>query len=72
MNIQVITHPNAKNPRVVEDKLGILHVYVSEPPLEGRANQAVIESLAKHFNVKKNQVFLVSGDKNKNKIFQIL
>lgn len=72
MKIQVVTHPNAKHPRIEQDLLGIFHVYVSAPPLEGKANQEVIASLAQHFKVKNNQVFLISGEKGKNKVFQIL
>lgn len=71
MNISVITHPNNKHPRIEEDLTGVLHVYVNAPPLEGRANQAVIEALALHFGVKKNAVTLLSGHKSKNKRFEI-
>ena len=71
MKITVIVHPNAKKPRVEKDMLDTLHVYVSEPPLEGRANRAVTASLADHLKVKKNQVFLISGAKSKNKTFEI-
>jgi uncharacterized protein (TIGR00251 family) len=71
MQVNIIAHPNAKKPRVEKDLLGTLHVYVSEPPLEGKANKAVVEALADHFKVKKNQVMLVSGEKSKNKVFEI-
>lgn len=71
MNISVITHPNNKRPRVEEDLTGMLHVYVNAPPLEGRANQAVIEALAEHFGVKKNAVTLLSGHTSKHKRFEI-
>lgn len=71
MNISVITHPNSKKPRIEEDLLGMLHVYVSAPPLEGKANMAVIESLAEHFGVKKSAVILLSGHTSKHKRFEI-
>lgn len=71
MKITVITHPNAKNPRVEEDLTGQLHVYVHEPPLEGRANMAAIEAIAKYFKVKKSAVTLLAGHKNKLKRFDI-
>lgn len=48
MKISVITHPNNKRPRVEEDLTGQLHVYVSAPPLEGKANAAVINALTDH------------------------
>ncbi len=71
MHISIIAHPNARRPRIEEDLLGVLHVYVNAPPLEGKANRAVIEALAEHFKVKKNAVILLSGEKSKNKRFEI-
>ncbi len=71
MKINVIAHPNSKRPRVEKDLLEILHVYVSEPPLERKANNAIREALAKYFNVKKSGVILISGEKSKNKLFEV-
>lgn len=72
MKIQIITHPNAKQPRIEKDLLDTLHVYVKQPPLEGKANKAVIEALAAYFKVKKNCVRIISGEKIKNKIVEII
>jgi uncharacterized protein (TIGR00251 family) len=72
MKISIIAHPNAKKPRIEKDLLGTLHAYVNEPPLEGKANKAIIEALAKYYKVNNNSVILVSGEKSKNKIFEIL
>ena len=72
MKISVIAHPNTKKPRVEKDLLGMIHVYVHEPPLEGNANKAVIEALADYFQMKKGNVILVSGEKSKNKVFEIV
>lgn len=72
MTIQVIAHPNAKKTKVEGDLLGTLHVYVTEPPIDGRANAAIINALAKHFAVNRSNVILTSGEKSKNKIFEII
>ncbi len=72
MKIQIITHPNSKNPRIEKDLLGTIHVYVNQPPLEGKANKAVIEALANYFKVKKRNILLLSGHKSKNKLFEII
>ncbi|OGG31307.1 hypothetical protein A3A63_01320 [Candidatus Gottesmanbacteria bacterium RIFCSPLOWO2_01_FULL_46_9] len=72
MKLTIVAHPNARKPRVEEDLLGTLHVYVNAPPLEGKANMAVIEALAMHFKVKKSQVTLLSGQKSKQKTIEIL
>lgn len=72
MKISVIVHPNSKRPRIEKDLLDTLHVYVSEPPLEGKANRATIKALADYFKVSKSQVNLISGAKSKNKIFEVI
>jgi uncharacterized protein (TIGR00251 family) len=72
MKITVIAHPNAKNPRIEKDLFQTLHVYVSAPPLEGKANKAVTEALAEYFQIKRSKVILISGDKSKSKVFEII
>jgi len=71
MKYSVIAHPNAKNPRIEKDLLDVLHVYVHEPPLEGKANHAVILALADYFHVRKRNVQLVTGATGKHKIVEI-
>ena len=72
MKVTVIVHPNAKKTRIEKDEIGILHVYVNQPPNEGKANKAVIESLAEYFQTKKGNIILLSGEKSKNKVFGII
>lgn len=71
MKVSVIAHPNAKHPRVEKDLLDTIHVFVKEPPLEGKANAAIPRALAEYFKVKKTDVQLISGAKSKNKIIEI-
>ena len=71
MLVKVIAHPNAKRPRIDKDLLGDLHVYVNAPALEGKANKAIIDSLANYFTVKKNKVVLIFGSKSKRKVFEV-
>lgn len=71
MKIEVIVHPNAKRQRIERDLLGTLHIYVNQPPLEGKANRATIEALAEYFKVSKANVKLISGFKSKHKLFSI-
>lgn len=71
MQISVTVHPNSKKPRIEEDLFNGLHVYVNQPPLEGRANLAVTQALTEYFKVKKYNITLLSGAKSKQKIFKI-
>ena len=72
MKIEIIAHPNSKRARIEKDLLGTLHVYVSAPPLEGKANRAIIEALGDYFGRSKSMVQLISGEKSKKKLFEII
>lgn len=72
MKISVIVHPNAKRERIEKDLLDNLHVYVNQPPLEGKANNATISALADYFKTNKSNIKLLSGAKSKYKLFEII
>jgi uncharacterized protein (TIGR00251 family) len=46
-----------------------LKIAVQAPPIEGRANQALIAFLAKTFDLPKSSVALVSGELSRSKVF---
>jgi len=71
VKISIIAHPNSKNPRVEKDLLKTIHVYVSAPPIEGKANREITDALAEYFKVKRSSVILMSGAKSQNKVFEI-
>lgn len=71
MQIEVVVHPNSKSPKIIRDITNTLHVYVSEPAKDFKANNATIKALAKHFNTSKSKVILEKGHKNKVKKFNI-
>ncbi len=72
MKITVRLHPNAKTQKINKNSRGVFHVYVVAQPIKGKANQEAIEMLAQYFEVSKSHVFLDSGVKSKNKVFQII
>lgn len=48
-----------------------IKVNITAPPLENRANEAIIKFLAKSLDVRKSQVQFESGDKSKQKRISI-
>ncbi len=67
-NVRVTTH--AKQNKVVDDN-GVLRVYTTIVPENGRANSAVIELLAKHFDVAKSRIRIIKGLTCRDKVFVI-
>lgn len=71
--VVVQVKPGSKKGDLVQPSLtGELLVYVREPAKEGKANKAVIELLAKYFEVPKTSVQLISGRTSRHKRFKII
>jgi len=69
--IQVKVIPNAKKAEVIEEK-DFYKVKVNAPAIEGKANKAVIKSLADYFKIKPKQISIIKGEKNSLKTIAIL
>lgn len=67
----IFAHVNSKKPRIEKDLFGSLHIYVKEPPLEGKANLAILKALAEHLKLPKSRIILVKGEKSKQKTFEV-
>lgn len=72
MKIFVKVKLRAKEARLVKVDDQHFEIAVKEPPVDGRANQAVVESLAEYFNCSKSQVRIISGHTSRQKLLEIL
>ena len=52
--------PHAKQNKVVDDN-GVLRVYTTVAPENGRANAAVIDLLSEYFDVPKSKIQIIKG-----------
>ena len=48
-----------------------LKVYLNSPAAQGRANKELIEVLGQYYKVKKRNIVIIRGQKQKNKVVQI-
>lgn len=71
MRIQVQVKPNARQPGIVKAADGRLTVKVKAPPVDGKANREVLESLAVYFGVSPSQVCLLRGATSQYKWVEI-
>jgi hypothetical protein len=58
--------PHSKQNKLIEEP-GRLKIYLTAPPVEGKANKALIEFLAEHFHVKKGKISIVKGMTSREK-----
>jgi uncharacterized protein YggU (UPF0235/DUF167 family) len=55
----------------IENETVIYKVSIREAPVAGQANTAIIRALATYFNIAPARVKLITGQTNKQKVFEI-
>lgn len=75
MQITVRVKPGSRKGPLVESSAGAdgaaLTVYVQQRAVDGQANSAVIDLLAKHFGVAKSRVEILRGHASRTKTVRI-
>lgn len=66
--LSVRVQPGAKRTALIGERGGALKIAVAAPPVEGKANAALIDFLKELFRVKKSQVELIQGEKSRVKV----
>lgn len=69
--LEVLVQPRASRTRVVGEHDGRLKVQLAAPPVEGEANQALIELLAGALGVRKVDVRIQRGDAGRRKTVRV-
>ncbi len=72
MNITLTIKPNSKKAPLIEPQEdGSLVVYIREIAADGKANEALIKLLAKHYDVAKSRITIVRGHTSRHKVVAI-
>lgn len=72
MIIKIRVLPRSSRNEVVGEMAdGTLKVKLTAPPVDGKANEALVELLAEHFDISKSKIKIVRGLTSKNKVIEI-
>jgi len=69
LSVRVV--PRSSREGVAGFEGGVVRIRLNAPPVEGRANEALLKFLAKALGVSRAQLTLVSGETGRNKIVRI-
>ncbi len=72
MRLTIRVKPNARRNEVKEVERNIYIVSVTAPPVEGKANKMVIETLAEYFGKPKRAIAIVRGENARVKVVEIV
>jgi uncharacterized protein len=69
--LTVRVHPNAKQSQITGLKEGVLHIRIAAPPVDGKANEALIKFLSAKLAVNKSRVNIERGLTGRDKTVTI-
>jgi hypothetical protein len=72
MRIYLKVIPRSSRNLVEKISVGEYRVHLTAPPVDGKANEALIKLLAEHFNVSKSAIEIVGGKSSSRKMVDIL
>ena len=68
---QVKVHPRARKNAITGVLGDALKLALTAPPVEGRANEACIDFLAKSLNVPRSSVTIAAGESSRQKLIRV-
>ena len=76
MQLRVKVTPNAKGNKVIgwedDPRAGrVLRIRLQAPPVDGKANKALVAFLARELGISKSKVILVKGTTSRSKLLEL-
>ena len=72
MRIYIKVIPRSSKNDVERISEGEYRVRLTAPPVDGKANEALVKLLAKHFSVAKSAIAIVGGKSSQRKMVDVL
>ncbi|NLW92235.1 MAG: YggU family protein [Syntrophomonadaceae bacterium] len=71
ITVEIKVQPRASRNQIVGEQDGLLKVKLTAPPVEGEANQALVNYLASVLDTPRRNIMLIKGETSRNKIISI-
>ena len=71
IKLKVQVQPNAKRNEILGFKDGVLKVKICAPPVEGKANKALIDFLSRFLGIRKSDIIIDKGETGRIKTILI-
>lgn len=69
--LEVQVQPRSSRNQVVGEQDGRLKIKLTAPPVEGEANQALVDFLAQLLRIPKKDIKLLKGESSRHKLIEI-
>jgi uncharacterized protein len=69
--LRVRVQPRASRDEIVEERDGALLVRLTAPPVDNRANEALVRLVAKRLGVAPTRITLLHGARSRDKVLEV-
>jgi len=69
--LKIYVQPGASKSSISGEHDGYLKIRISSPPVEGKANEALVEFLSDALNVRKSRIEILEGKTSRKKLVRI-
>ena len=63
--------PNSPKNQIIGFMGDVLKIKITAPPVDNKANKALIEFLSKELKIAKSKIEIIKGQKSRNKVLKI-
>ena len=71
VRVTIYVQPRAAKTEIAGFHDGVIKLRIAEPPVEGAANNALVEFVARRLGVAKSNVRVIGGESSRRKIIEI-
>jgi uncharacterized protein (TIGR00251 family) len=71
VRLHLFIQPKSSKNEIVGPHNGMLKIKITAPPVDGEANQALIEFLSKYLKIAKREITIVKGETGRQKTLDI-
>lgn len=72
VRLHLFIQPKSSKNEIVGPHNGELKIKITAPPIDGQANEGLIEFLSEYFDVAKRNVLLIKGETGRHKVVDVL
>jgi uncharacterized protein (TIGR00251 family) len=72
VRLHLFIQPKASRNEVIGPHNGEIKIKLSAPPVDGKANEELVEFLSEIFKIPKRQITLTKGDTNRHKTVELV
>ena len=71
MRLVIKVTPNSKRSEFIGFSAGAFKLKLKAPPVDGKANKALVEFLADYFQIKKSEISIIHGETSRDKVVEL-